>query len=77
MLFRSIVTLPVKPKEPVSRLVSIDSGIGLEFDDECDKRADPKVEVPPEEPMHELSLPPYNCHIYEGNVNTQMLFSWS
>ena len=32
------VTLPVKAsKESVSRLVSVDSGIGLEFDEQCDK----------------------------------------
>ena len=32
------VTLPVKTsKESVSRLVSVDSGIGLEFDEQCDQ----------------------------------------
>ena len=32
------VTLPVKAsKESVSRLVSVDSGIGLEFDEQCDQ----------------------------------------
>ena len=30
------VALPVKAKEPVERLVSVDSGIGLEFDEEHD-----------------------------------------
>ena len=30
------VTLPVKAKEPVERLVSVDSGIGMEFDEEHD-----------------------------------------
>ena len=29
-----VVTLPVKAKEPVSRLISTDSGINMEFDDD-------------------------------------------
>ena len=29
-----VVTLPVKAKEPVSRLISTDSGINMEFDED-------------------------------------------
>ena len=70
------VTLPVNPKKPVSRLVSVDSGIGLEFDEVPtpeDHQDDPKAELvrntlekSDEKDLVDRSLPPYTCHIYEG-----------
>ena len=34
-----VVTLPVKAKEPVSRLISTDSGINMEFDEDTDHQS--------------------------------------
>ena len=67
------VTLPVKPKDPVSRLVSVDSGIGLEFDENEPlgpnnpepQKLKSNTEIVRDEKI-ERSLPPYTCHIYEG-----------
>ena len=40
------VSLPVKAKEPVERLVSVDSGIGLEFDEnDSSTQEDKEVKV--------------------------------
>jgi len=67
------VTLPVKAKEPVERLVSVDSGIGLEFDEENEKTSETLETVIKPEPNEvkalvrsDASLPPYTCNIYEG-----------
>ena len=65
-----VVSLPVKAKDPVSRLVSIDSGIGLEFDEEVETKESAILEQPlmevDEDKSIERSLPPYTCNIYEG-----------
>merc|ERR1712001_139587 len=65
---------PVKAKEPVSRLISTDSGINMEFDEDfvddyqsLDQQEE--LEESEEEKSSsnfERSLPPYTCNIYEG-----------
>jgi len=70
------VSLPVKAKEPVERLVSVDSGIGLEFDENDSSTQEDKEIVKEKEEnevkdpiaavLAEASLPPYTCNIYEG-----------
>merc|ERR1711944_360356 len=67
-----VVTLPVKAnKDPVSRLVSTDSGIGLEFDEDTieaiqNNEEAPAIDKKPQETIEDRALPPYTCNIYEG-----------
>ncbi len=72
-----VVTLPVKEsmtpmKEPVSRLISTDSGIDLDFDVKEEKASvttsAPQTAIlpPPTSDGSLLTLPPYNCNIYEN-----------
>lgn len=69
-LHKLMVTLPVKPaqayKEPVDRLVSIDSGIGLEFDEAGIKNDEEENENEILMDENERHLPSYTCNIYEG-----------
>lgn len=75
------VTLPVKSKEAVSRLVSVDSGIGLEFvnieqseqsQEEQDLDSGLVLDDVANDDLEvvdfevERSMPPYVCNIYEG-----------
>lgn len=68
------ITLPVKAKEVVSRLISTDSGIGLDFESsagEDEPEADDEVQPLEESSIDvglaiEQSLPPYTSHIYDG-----------
>ena len=64
------VTLPVKPAPqvlsaaPVSRLISTDSGIGLEYDEYANTPT--TTDAPKEKPVEKnFILPPYTCNIYE------------
>jgi len=68
------VTLPVKPappvQQPVARLISTDSGIGLETDEEEESPMEvaSKPVSKKDEPVSRKSdalLPPYTCNIYE------------
>jgi dynein assembly factor 2 len=69
-----VVTLPVKAanKEPVSRLISTDSGIGLDFDNteaEAVVIDDTAYRTNSDQVLEDQvrrNLPPYNCNIYEG-----------
>merc|ERR1711988_144973 len=68
-----VVTLPVKAKEPVSRLISTDSGINMEFDEDfvddyqsLDQEELQESEKENSSSNFERSLPPYTCNIYEG-----------
>lgn len=65
-----VVTLPVKAKEPVSRLISTDSGINMEFDEQEEVNVETqsweKENHDQDLDTLERSLPPYTCNIYEG-----------
>merc|ERR1712001_284848 len=65
---------PVKAKEPVSRLISTDSGINMEFDEDFvddyqsldQEELEELDEKEKSSSNFERSLPPYTCNIYEG-----------
>ena len=67
------VTLPVKSKEAVSRLVSVDSGIGLEFDEQCDVQENNSSRKQSQEEEHDdLEEPVTKDDNLEDNLETDL-----